>query len=44
MALFSMVPEGAVLDWAAIYLGKELGAGPFRPRAWPLPSSPAPWR
>ena len=29
MALFSMVPEGAVLDWAAIYLGKELGAGPF---------------
>ncbi|MDZ7906129.1 MAG: MFS transporter [Cypionkella sp.] len=29
MALFSMVPEGAVLDWAAIYLQKELGAGPF---------------
>jgi fucose permease len=29
MALFSMVPEGAVLDWAALYLGKELGAGPF---------------
>jgi fucose permease len=26
MALFSMVPEGAVLDWAAIYMGKELGA------------------
>lgn len=26
MALFSMVPEGAVLDWAAIYLSKELGA------------------
>lgn len=26
MALFSMVPEGAVLDWAAIYLGKELGS------------------
>lgn len=30
MALFSMVPEGAVLDWAAIYLGKELGADVFR--------------
>ncbi|MEO6299720.1 MAG: MFS transporter [Paracoccaceae bacterium] len=27
MALFSMVPEGAVLDWAALYLSKELGAG-----------------
>ena len=27
MTLFSMVPEGAVLDWAAIYLNKELGAG-----------------
>lgn len=26
LALFSMVPEGAVLDWAAIYLQKELGA------------------
>lgn len=26
MALFSMIPEGAVLDWAALYLGKELGA------------------
>jgi MFS family permease len=26
MALFSMVPEGAVLDWAALYLGQELGA------------------
>lgn len=26
MALFSMVPEGAVLDWAAIYISKELGA------------------
>ncbi len=26
MALSSMVPEGAVLDWAALYLGKELGA------------------
>ncbi len=26
MALFSMVPEGAVLDWAAIYLSKELGS------------------
>lgn len=29
MALFCMVPEGAVLDWAALYLGRELGAGPF---------------
>lgn len=29
MALFSMVPEGAVLDWAAIYLGQELAATPF---------------
>ncbi|MFN4170997.1 MAG: MFS transporter [Pseudorhodobacter sp.] len=27
MALFSMVPEGAVLDWAALYLGQELGTG-----------------
>lgn len=27
MALFSMIPEGAVLDWAAIYLGKELNSG-----------------
>lgn len=27
IALFSMIPEGAVLDWAALYLGKELGAG-----------------
>jgi fucose permease len=26
MALFSMVPEGAVLDWAALYLKQELGA------------------
>lgn len=26
MALFSMVPEGAVLDWAALYLRKEMGA------------------
>ena len=26
LAFFSMVPEGAVLDWAAIYLQKELGA------------------
>jgi fucose permease len=26
MALFSMIPEGSVLDWAALYLGKELGA------------------
>ncbi|MDQ2064821.1 MFS transporter [Xinfangfangia sp. CPCC 101601] len=29
MALFCMVPEGAVLDWAALYLGKELMASPF---------------
>ena len=27
MALFSMVPEGAVLDWAALYLAEELDAG-----------------
>ena len=26
MALFTMVPEGAVLDWAAIYMKKDLGA------------------
>jgi fucose permease len=26
MALFSMIPEGAVLDWAALYLSKEMGA------------------
>ena len=26
MALFSMIPEGAVLDWAALYLSKQLGA------------------
>ncbi len=26
MALFSMVPEGAVLDWAALYLSKDLGS------------------
>lgn len=26
MALFSMVPEGAVLDWAALYLRQEMGA------------------
>lgn len=25
MALFSMVPEGAVLDWAALYMKQELG-------------------
>jgi fucose permease len=29
MALMAMIPEGAVLDWAAIYLTKELGAGIF---------------
>lgn len=27
IALFSMVPEGSVLDWAALYLRSELGAG-----------------
>lgn len=26
VALFSMIPEGAVLDWAALYLRQELGA------------------
>ena len=26
MALFSMVPEGAVLDWGALYLRQEMGA------------------
>ena len=26
MALFSMIPEGAVLDWAAVYVKSELGA------------------
>ena len=26
IALFSMVPEGAVLDWAALYLRQELGS------------------
>jgi MFS family permease len=30
MALFSIVPEGAVLDWAALYLQKELGSDVFR--------------
>lgn len=30
MALFSMVPEGAILDWAAIYLNQEMGADLFR--------------
>lgn len=30
LALFSMVPEGAVMDWAAVYLAKELGADTFR--------------
>ena len=29
LAFFSMVPEGAVLDWAAIYLQKELGSDVF---------------
>ncbi|PZR01019.1 MAG: MFS transporter [Cereibacter sphaeroides] len=27
MCLFSMVPEGGVLDWAALYLTREHGAG-----------------
>jgi fucose permease len=27
MALFCMVPEGAVIDWGAIYLQRDLGAG-----------------
>lgn len=27
MALFSMVPEGAVLDWAAVFVRDQLGAG-----------------
>ena len=26
MALFSMIPEGSVLDWSALYLQQELGA------------------
>jgi predicted MFS family arabinose efflux permease len=26
LALFSMIPEGAVLDWGALYLRQELGA------------------
>lgn len=30
MALCSMVPEGAVLDWAALYLKQELGSDVFR--------------
>jgi MFS family permease len=29
LAFFAMVPEGAVLDWAAIYLQKELGSDVF---------------
>ena len=29
LALFSMVPEGAVLDWAAIYLQKDMGSDVF---------------
>jgi MFS family permease len=29
LALFAMVPEGAVLDWAASYLQKELGSEVF---------------
>jgi len=27
MCLFSMTPEGAILDWGALYLRQELGAG-----------------
>ncbi len=27
LALISMVPEGAVLDWAALYLGRDHGVG-----------------
>ena len=30
MALLSMVPEGAVLDWAALYLKQELGSDVLR--------------
>jgi MFS family permease len=30
MALFSMVPEGAVLDWAALYLRQDMGSDAFR--------------
>ena len=30
LAFFCMIPEGAVLDWSAIYLSKELGADVFR--------------
>lgn len=26
LALFSMIPEGAILDWSALYLQQELGA------------------
>lgn len=30
MALAAMIPEGAVLDWAAIYMQRELGSDPVR--------------
>lgn len=30
MAMFAMVPEGAVLDWGALYMGQELGADTAR--------------
>lgn len=30
MALFCMVPEGAVLDWAALYLRQDMGSDVFR--------------
>ena len=43
MALFSMIPEGAVLDWAALYLQQELGAR-WRRRALPLRFFRGPWR
>ncbi|MFW8644080.1 MFS transporter [Rhizobium beringeri] len=51
MALFSMVPEGAVLDWGALYLRQEmdasvalsgLGFAAFR-RPWQLCALPATW-
>ncbi len=30
MALFSMVPEGSVLDWGALFIREELGGDAFR--------------
>ena len=29
MCLFSMIPEGAVLDWAALFIAGEFGSTPF---------------